>query len=122
MKLFVYGTLKSKYGNNRLLSRAVGPEIARVSGYKLVYSHGPGSFPYAVPDLRSRVRGEVWELPDDSPDIRSIDSLEGHPNWYIRTEVRTTDGELVHMYVMPDEDKFNNTECTNDGVEFVWER
>jgi len=76
MKIFVYGTLKHGYGNNRLLTgcNLLGPGIIR--NHRL-YNVG---FPIAVKCNKSSAIGEIWEIPEDllSSTLSSLDRLEGY--------------------------------------------
>lgn len=87
MKLFVYGTLKSKYGNNRLLQGATFlGEAVTVKEYFL----GSGGIPYAIPNAPDGkkmlpIMGEVWEINEEH--LRRCDNLEGHPSFYTRTTI-----------------------------------
>lgn len=111
MRVFVYGTLKSGYWNSRRFgdSTLIGPDS--ISGYKLV-EHGRGGIPYACPYEGSTIRGEVWDIGDVDTDsnsiatLRSLDSLEGHPNGYLRVPATTITGDDVHLYTMP-KDRMN---------------
>jgi gamma-glutamylcyclotransferase (GGCT)/AIG2-like uncharacterized protein YtfP len=79
VKVFVYGTLKSGYNNNRILTdgKATLVEENRIiDGYKL-YDFG---FPVARVSEGDRIKGEVWELREgDENTLRRLDGLEGHP-------------------------------------------
>lgn len=103
--LFVYGTLKKGYGNNRLLydSEFVCEEETKDS-----YFLGGSSIPYMIPpefapegvELHP-VRGEVWKL-DDHYTLDIVDSLEGHPRWYYRSLITTSQGP-TWSYFMTEE-------------------
>lgn len=100
MLVFVYGTLKQGYGNNRLLSTAEFVRNATISGFKL---HDSG-FPVAEKtDDEHFVRGEIFKI-KRSVHLRSLDGLEGYregnENSMYHREVHTTeDGEEVSLYV-----------------------
>ena len=122
MKLFVYGTLKMGHGNNRLLEHAEYLGDSTIPGYRLCYAHGPGSFPFAIPSENEKIKGEIWDIKDDEDTLRRIDNLEGHPNWYERTEEKTTNGHDVNLYVM-NREKDNLVPCPiNTKQEYVWDR
>ena len=97
MKLFVYGTLRSGYGNYRLLRgcRCLGT-LRTVPGYRL-YHYG---IPYVVPSPRSSasVEGEVYEVNEAA--LARIDDLEGHPIFYERKPVKLSDGSMAEGYFM----------------------
>ena len=111
MKLFVYGTLKSGYGNNYLLrdSTKIGDGITK-KGYVLFQCGFPKAVPFhQVPpeivldfDILP-VMGEVWEVSEK--DLHSIDRLEGHPNWYERkivTILVNNEETEAWIYEMPE--------------------
>lgn len=84
--VFVYGTLKKGYGNDRLVRDLVEhTEIALVEGYTLL---DLGAFPGAVQLTTGYVVGELLTLRDPKEALRRLDRLEGHPNFYRRTKVR----------------------------------
>ena len=86
--IFVYGTLKSGYNNNRLLARGDAqclgaavtfPEfrlMAYEGGIPFMFSHKPGN----------GIKGELWLVNDDC--LASLDRLEGHPHNYRRTHIQ----------------------------------
>lgn|SRR5690348_4803270 len=118
MKVFVYGTLKQGYGNNRLLDKAKFVENAVIPGFKL-YDSG---FPVAAPDEFSAVSGEIWDISGDHQErtLFNLDSLEGEGRMYNRQEV----GEDTYMYVghprFWDFDKMK--ECPNKQNIYTWSR
>lgn len=120
MKLFCYGTLKSGYGLNHVLDGCPKVADAIVPGYRLVFSHGRGSFPFAVPDPEALAKGEVYEVDPEGPNLKSIDRIEGHPTWYVRTPAKTIDGDDVELYVM---NRVGNAQdCNNIDNVYEWSR
>ena len=125
MKVFVYGTLKEGYGNNRRLQghTKVGDFI--VQGYKL-YDCG---FPVAWPSENEFIQGELWDIGESQETLRSLDALEAEGYMYNRTDIvaRTPDGqeELAQMYVGHPKnwDLYHLAECPKnpDGA-YVWSR
>lgn len=99
MLVAVYGTLKRGYGNHRLLEHAEYLGDDMISGYKLYYSSGPGSFPVAVPSEDSKIHVEVFSIGDCERTLRNLDSLEGTPWMYTREEAVTDDLRGVNFYV-----------------------
>lgn len=80
--VFVYGTLKKGFGNHRLLEKSRFIRKAEIPGtmYNL------GAFPGIRPsDSSSLVAGEIYEV--DDPTLDRLDTLEGHPNFYVRRTV-----------------------------------
>jgi len=82
-RLFVYGTLKSGYGNNRLMRPGKFIKKACLDGYIL---SGNG-VPFAIESPGDHIIGELWEVPKYQM-LGPIDSLEGHPYFYTRTWVK----------------------------------
>lgn len=104
MFFFVYGTLKQGHGNARLMDGAIKTVVpAVVHGYTLFAS----GIPYAAPARGFRIVGELVEIDaTKAPNVlKRLDSLEGHPNHYLRTPVtatRESDGVqfAAFMYVV----------------------
>jgi len=119
MKIFVYGTLKMNYWNNRLLdtSKYIGDRC--VLDYKLTEG-SRGGIPFAVSQPGCRVRGEVWDIGDDTETLQALDRLEGHPHGYFRTPVKTEDDEEVFMYVYERAQGLPDTPVNSRGEHF-WE-
>lgn len=96
--LFVYGTLKRGFSNNRLLAHqkflgsaiTCSPKVMETAGIPYVYD-----FPqYYIGDKLmsgSCIEGELWEV--DQRAFTKIDLLEGHPRWYRR---KLTNVQLHH--------------------------
>lgn len=83
--LFVYGTLKEGFGNNRILSRGarkLGP--AQTEGNFILMDFGgfPGMYEKTG---QTPVTGELWEVDGDA--LQRCDYLEGHPTFYKRTPI-----------------------------------
>ena len=103
-KVFVYGTLKrgnSVRGLDRWGSSAefVGPATTTDNNYSL---WSLGAFP-AVSSGKVHISGEVWLV--DNETLAELDRIEGHPNFYKRIEVSTTQGK-AWMYYIPDIDSY----------------
>lgn len=119
---FVYGTLKSGFGNNRLLttSRFVGHATSVHSSYKMSCV----GFPYLFKSGHNLVRGEVYEVTDEVAK-RRIDGLEGYPTHYTR-EVHPfllDRGGVVDawVYLNPNPDRYDNYRTKVIPVESVLE-
>ena len=81
--VFVYGTLKRGFGNNRLLSGSKFLGEARTEDKFALYESG---IPFVIEDEQvSQISGEVYEV--DERTLARLDRLEGHPNWYFRKMV-----------------------------------
>lgn len=86
--VFVYGTLKKGFGNNRLLkdSEFVGtfrtpPDFHMVS---------LGGFPGVIDKGSTPISGEVYKV--TKPVMDRLDSLEGYPSFYTRKQIPTEFG------------------------------
>lgn len=105
MKIAVYGTLRKRYGNHRLIegSKFIGAGLTDekhtlfASGIPFVQKGGG----------THQVRVEVYEV--EESDVPRVDSLEGHPEWYRREETPITldDGTKLDawLYFMPGVEK-----------------
>lgn len=97
MKIFVYGTLKKNHGNHRYYledAKFLGHAIT-VDKYTM-YSRG---IPFVTKDPFVQIHGEVYEITEDQ--LRPIDSLEGHPQWYKREliSVQLETGEIIEAWI-----------------------
>lgn len=98
MKVFVYGTLKRGFSNNRLLDTSEFITTATMNQVKML---NIGAFPGVVEAPESQVQGELWEVPESA--LGSLDALEGYSeaseeySLYLRREgvVETPEGSLV---------------------------
>jgi len=98
--IFVYGTLKRGYGNNRLLEQSRFVDAATTENrYPLVVSGIP--YLHDVPNVGHHVTGEIWEVTDDQ--LRRVDQLEGHGRgFYERRKINViseTTREKVETWV-----------------------
>lgn len=94
--LFVYGTLKRDFGNNRLLQDSKYVADATITGVM----RSLGGFPCVSLNGDYTVYGELFEV---GPEVlAACDRLEGHPSWYVRTKVRTNKGD-AWVYLIEDE-------------------
>ena len=94
-KVFVYGTLKSGFSNNILLSQStlLGPGVT-----ESLYAMYEDGIPYVSKSSeQSQISGEVYMV--DSQSLDNLDLLEGHPRWYKREKTKISyfnvDGELT---------------------------
>ena len=95
IKVFVYGTLKKGFGNHILLEGSKFLGYAKTNPLFTMVSLG--GFPAVIIDGETSIQGEVYEVNEEA--LRSLDRLEGHPNWYKRIEV-VTDLCKAWMYCM----------------------
>lgn len=104
--VFVYGTLKTGHYNHRCLT--LGGTSKRIFDDAFVKGHmydlGPYPAVVITPGSQGVVKGEVWEVDDETLD--RLDHLEGHPDFYERKEFYLTGegGEtsswIVWVYTM----------------------
>ena len=98
MKVFVYGTLKQGFGNHRLLAHLRKEKDGVLSNHII----DDAGFPVCVPNVGTKVTGEVYDIGECEGTLRSLDSLEGEGSMYIRTPVTLDDGTEVQTYIGPD--------------------
>ena len=92
--VFVYGTLRHRYGNHTLLGGA--KYIGDALTYEK-YTMTGGGIPYVCPyEPTCRIVGEVYKV---TPLIlKRLDRLEGHPQFYYRVIIRTNTGRRAWIY------------------------
>lgn len=102
IRFAVYGTLKSGYGNNRLLENAkfVGMHVTEPE-YTMYHS----GFPIVCEGGTTAITCEIWETTDPTVEGH-VNSLEGFSgikksshNWYDRKTIQTKYGP-AEMFVM----------------------
>lgn len=100
---FVYGTLKSQYGNHRVLGN--NPKFKGEFSTKEIYTLFDGGFPVVERGGETSIKGELY-LVSDKEDILNVFSLEGSTpiqgsseNWYDWDKISTPHGEAV-IFVM----------------------
>lgn len=125
-KFFVYGTLRTGYGNNDLLSDSVslGYDKTKGSDWVLGDCGVPYAFPpFVVPEeydhLRKRIVGELF-LVDDPHVVINLDALEGHPVWYNRKMYELESGHTAWVYTMPLWSYAQKCDATNVTPEGDW--
>lgn len=126
----VYGTLKQDFGNNYLIEEAVLHFIGEGVTVDSKFTLQGGGFPIARDGGNTRVAVEVFSF-ETEDQIRDIDNLEGHPDWYTRRLVPVhVNGEVLQawMYIQPPhrhyppEDLMDSTiTVTEDGIA-AWQR
>lgn len=77
-KLLVYGTLRERYGDGKII-----PATHVLNGFRM---YDAGRFPYIVPDKHGKVMGNVLHITDDQ--LAGYDSYEGAPSFYSREVVK----------------------------------
>jgi len=120
VKLFVYGTLKRKECNNRLLEGATYLGNAVTEDCYFMSSH---AFPMIWDFPQGRVvRGEIYSINEKI--LKDCDTLEGHPNFYKRSlrQAVTDDGQKheAWIYVTQRETYPGNEVEPNEHGELEW--
>lgn len=98
-RVFVYGTLKrgnEKRGLDKFGDATFVGEATTTQKIFSLYDLGP--FPAAVMPGKSRILGEVWEV--SKKVMKQLDHIEGHPEFYKRKQVATTQG-TAWIYLLP---------------------
>lgn len=85
--VFVYGSLKKSFGNNRLLynSKYIGEAVTLSSNFNM---RSCGAFPAVVSRGKNSISGELYEVDDKT--LTSIDILESNGRFYNRSLVQVT--------------------------------
>jgi len=127
-KVFVYGSLKKGYGNNRLLLNAefLGERVT-ASEYIL----GDVGFPYMFPraafneefnsrnhSLFKQVQGELYVV--DEATLARLDRLEGEGIHYHRLEILLEDDDLVYTYLQLDPHAVHSCDACDETEEGYW--
>ena len=111
--LFVYGTLKSGYSRNNVLSSS---ELIGLSTTKPQYTLvNLTSFPGLLATGNSSVHGELYRV---SKEVLSYcDFIEGHPDFYQRKKINLFNDEKVWGYIL-DAIDYGNYPVIESGI---WE-
>ena len=82
-----------------------------------------GAFPGVIKittdgEPHAHIQGEVWEIND--PVLEQLDGIEGHPDFYERFKVETTQG-IAFMYLLPESylKMYQGVADKDSQVEFV---
>ena len=98
VNVFVYGTLKRGYGNNRCLGKEAKYIGTAVTTAK--YPMLDGGFPYLLdkPNEGHHIKGEMWQIPVKQL-LSEVDRLEGYPTHYVRRVIEVVTTEGAHKVV-----------------------
>ena len=107
-KIFVYGTLKSRHHNFRLIKNGIFCGEGILSSSNNLRMISLGSFPALIPsekDDSQNITGEIWKV--DKPTFKQVDFLEGYPTFYNRKKYNVFDSSSNEhecwVYYLPDE-------------------
>ena len=92
-KIFVYGTLMKGMVNHAFLKDSKFVGKAEVSGFDMYLL---GNYPGVI-NGSGRVKGEIYEISDIT--LKDINELEGEGYLYVKTKVKTIEGDEVLLYV-----------------------
>lgn len=86
--LFVYGSLKKGFDNNKLLEKSTR-RLGKAStvGKFGMFEDSFGNYPYLVKKPISRIRGELYEIQRKEL-LEQIDEFEGAPEYYQRKKIK----------------------------------
>jgi len=117
--VFVYGSLKRNQGNHSLLSGSdyLGDFDTREPVFDMI---GLGYFPAVLNGGDSYIRGELYEVDDDT--LERLDCLEGHPRFYERQQTGVADtttgldSHVAWIYILQ-----GNRQRSSKGVEKIYD-
>ena len=96
MLIFVYGTLRKDQGNHWHLENAEFKGEGRT--HPNFFFVSMGGYPAMFPGGTTAVKGELYEATPEM--VRSMDNLEGHPDYYRRTPIVLEDGVECSSYLL----------------------
>ena len=118
-KVFVYGTLKqsnSVRGLNKFPGATfVDQAVTNDATYSL---YDLGAFPAVSIKGQQRILGEVWEVDDNTFEV--LDSIEGYPHFYNRTQVDTSAGKAWMYYIPGIEQEAGTTQILSESDTVGW--
>lgn len=121
IRVFVYGTLKTKHYNNVLLrnthARFLGHDSITLMGAQFVDFTGFPGIIHPVSDYKNTqtICGEVWYGNQEMLD--TLDVLEGHPTFFERTKTHTNiHNRKVWYYRLPETELEFASDILTDGI------
>lgn len=93
--VFVYGSLKRKFHNHRVLTQSNGRFIGPHKTPNLYTMYRLSGYPAVVEQGDTAITGEVYEVDT----FKFLDILEGHPSFFNRKVIQTEYGP-AWMYVL----------------------
>jgi gamma-glutamylaminecyclotransferase len=111
--LFVYGSLKKGFDNNRILNKAIYISKAQTVRKFAMYRSEEGDYPYLVKNKSLYViSGEIYKIKRKDL-MKKIDLFEGSPDYYLRESinVKTRSGnKRAFAYFYIDKNSHKNKE------------
>ena len=96
-RIFVYGTLKKGHGNWHYILKNHSLFMGEHTTEPVFTMIDLGAFPGVLADGDTRIKGEVFEIDDET--MRRVDSLEGYPEFYNRQQIETQFGPAWMYYL-----------------------
>lgn len=111
VQVFVYGSLKQGFGNHKwhLSNSEYLGEAETLPQYSIF---SLGSFPGVIKGGTTCIQGELYNV--TRKELRSLDALEGHPSFYAREEIETSEG-TAWIYLLP-KDEYSEHEIIESGI------
>lgn len=105
--LFVYGSLKKGFDNNKLLEKSTR-RLGKAStvGKFGMFEDSFGNYPYLVKKPINRIIGEVYEIQRKEL-LDQLDAFEGAPDYYKRKKIKVKTHHGIHFayaYIREDVD------------------
>lgn len=95
LKLFVYGTLKR---GGRLNAALEGQKFVKEITTNAEFTlYNTGWYPAMCTGGSTAIKGELWEINEAL--VPRLDSIEGHPELFKRSEIELEDGSKATAYV-----------------------
>lgn len=113
MRVFVYGSLRRNgFLNTQHFADDHFVRVAKTDHGFSLHDITGGAFPAMVSTNQPyQVVGEVYDVDDKM--IAHLDRVEGHPNFYCRTEILLEDGESVFAYLL---DQHREAYCSDNNL------
>jgi gamma-glutamylcyclotransferase (GGCT)/AIG2-like uncharacterized protein YtfP len=110
IKVAVYGSLKKGYGNHdwHLKDAEYLGQAETLPQYSLF---SLGSYPGVIKGGSTCVQLELYNVNEE--ELNNLDRLEGHPSYYQREEIETSEG-TAWIYLLP-EKEYKDYEVIADG-------
>jgi gamma-glutamylcyclotransferase (GGCT)/AIG2-like uncharacterized protein YtfP len=89
MKVFVYGTLRTRESRNHVMRDA--DFMGMYKSLPLYTMYDLGSFPAISEGGKTKIVGELYEVDDYTLEV--LDMIEGHPTFYKRQQILLGDEE-----------------------------
>jgi gamma-glutamylaminecyclotransferase len=109
--VFVYGEMRVGRTLHRVLKRAVPLGVARTHPSYGLFDMD--EFPAMVAGGTTAVTGELWRA--NRRTLDAIDALEGHPEFFVRDEVRLEDGRTALAWLLHPHRREWATACVDSG-------